>query len=614
MLSPMGQIAIYCLWNVLFWAICQADDNPWVGDAECWKGRYTFDSCCGDSQQLYRFGYGFSGNPKCWDEAEGFTFARCCLGGLPREEALLLRMRGRVESPLKSFFSAEFPDYDCRQAADPPTDRTLRILRETGVTCECLDEPGQSDGVLEASKSGFWSSFQARMEKTKTQLATSTTTGNCCITLQMLFIFGRLEASLSLCPLGVASAAALSLLDALTTVEAVYAVERYEILLRVIMEKFRLTTLMLSRWPILLFLTAVEDGRVTLPLESKYIVSYRFPLDETDMPRLLALRQDLGSVDALPSFDIRSIMLTGLALPSDVWSVIARHTLRAVHYLVREGANPIALVTHAYGAEYASLVPAYAARLQALTLDSVLLVCGDESTWRACNEHWWPSTELCIRADASHKQGLKFAVPAFIQHAGLEVFFFNFDAVMLQDPRSYLRKHHANNDVAYTRNTYCFYLRPSRSAEGWIRHLLRYLYDHSAYVLDMWAMNTFARHDEADAMNLPYLPIGVLPHLNWAILDEMRFAQNIPGWDCGRHQPHEIFLLHLHSGYGIKRPEEGVDMWPGTTMSNVTKLLSNEQGRREAALQVFCNKALALAGQPSVLKGPLPYMQHAPLV
>lgn len=41
------------------------------GDPACWVGDYTPQGCCLGAAR---------GNPRCWDEHQGYTFERCCLG------------------------------------------------------------------------------------------------------------------------------------------------------------------------------------------------------------------------------------------------------------------------------------------------------------------------------------------------------------------------------------------------------------------------------------------------------------------------------------------------------------------------------------------------------
>lgn len=245
---------------------------------------------------------------------------------------------------------------------------------------------------------------------------------DCCRLLLEARIFASLDSSLRSCPLGVAAAAAVELLQALTWVTGAYAVERYELLLRVIMERFRFTTLMFSRWPLFTMLQSVEAGLLALPIEKKYSLGFDFPFTDQDFQQLRLSRATPGY---LSNFSDKSLAHNFLHSTQNTWTSLAQSVLKTVLYLVQSGMQPLAMVTFSYGSENMALVPIYARRFRSLAIDSTVLICGDEGTWEACTQHWWPSSELCIHATSVKYGGiLKFAVPAFIQQAGLDVFFF----------------------------------------------------------------------------------------------------------------------------------------------------------------------------------------------
>eukprot|EP00930_Biecheleria_cincta_P006060 TRINITY_DN107039_c0_g1_i1.p1 TRINITY_DN107039_c0_g1~~TRINITY_DN107039_c0_g1_i1.p1 ORF type:complete len:145 (+),score=19.47 TRINITY_DN107039_c0_g1_i1:107-541(+) len=100
--------------------VAHAFGGDWVGNPDCWQSGYSYRACCGDVGLPYFPQLGMLGAQDCWDETRGFGYEHCCLAGKPRVEVLQLQMQGRVRPPVRKFLSADFPDFDCERAPDPP--------------------------------------------------------------------------------------------------------------------------------------------------------------------------------------------------------------------------------------------------------------------------------------------------------------------------------------------------------------------------------------------------------------------------------------------------------------------------------------------------------------
>lgn len=163
-----------------------------------------------------------------------------------------------------------------------------------------------------------------------------------------------------------------------------------------------------------------------------------------------------------------------------------------------------------------------------------------------------------------------------------------------QKTRPYLLSHHKEHDVAISAAYY--YIRSTPLAKKLMREILRYLYEHGTYVLELWVLESFvSRSINIHGVNMPYLPAGDLPTLRWVGLDNSLFVCSAVGWNCREQRPDELLFFHIHSRMdgddkGGRRDDGTLAFTEGTELGNLTKLLSNTKRLREAALWNCCNR------------------------
>ncbi|CAE8616172.1 unnamed protein product [Polarella glacialis] len=581
-----------------------ADSLDWSGDPVCWGGGLTYNICCEDyANQWSKFV-----DERCWSGE--FTYHRCCLAGLSSSEAALRRMRRRATSHVLGFVADDFPDYDCLQAEAsnlPVPSEQVQALHGRSPDLEEHNSYAATD---------FWTAaaedlhgFTRAHANSSIPVVTSTPETD-------QFISGALEAlqvhlariqnhinvvahpsnidhAIRSCPLGVASLAQLILAMGLGTLRDPFAVQRTDLLLRVILEQFSIPVLVRSRWPIYGLMALLETRIATEGALPDHYAMYwaNSALHNSDIPQLEELSQQLLVGNGKTNCQV---FARALARGKSSFSGVAWGSLQAGQHLCTRSrsaagaanATTIALVTLVYGKDWSELVPKYARRLQALGLDAVLLVCGDELAWQACTKHWWPTSKFCIRGKASYS--LKYEVPAVLQHAGIDVFWSDFDAIPFKDPREHLRKHHSQQDVAmFPFNAMYLYIRSTPACRRMMRALLRYEHLHGWYVPDMHVLEAFVHAAVYRGIQIPYFPQEVISDWTWGYLDPGIIACFQTGWDCNSRELNQVMYFHLHgTGAG---PPSSTNLSPGTKLSNASALLSELHDERDALMAIYCN-------------------------